>query len=173
MPQDKSDISFRVIDRRLFTEDGELRPEAQEQAKREKEAPKPDPAAVKPVEGAPASGTATAPPEAIAAPEKPVPARSPYFDLLIRSLANQAAMLLTGMQDPATGQTMVDIEGAREVIDMLDALRDKTHGNLAPEEDRMLAELLGSLKYSFLEVSKAAAAAAAQHAGGGKGGPRR
>jgi hypothetical protein len=169
--QDKSDGSFRVIDRRLFTEEGELRPEAQEQIQREKDAPKPAPAAS--ASATPAAGEAAAVPAVPAEPEKPVPARSPYFDLLVRSLANQAAMLLTGMQDPATGQTMVDIEGAREVIDMLDALREKTHGNLAPEEDRMLAELLGSLKYSYLEMSKAAAAAAAQHAAGGKTGARR
>jgi len=168
--QEKSDSSFRVVDRRLFTEEGELRPEAQEQIKREKEAP---PAAKTETPGVPATKPGAAEPAGTSAePEKPEPARSPYFDLLIRSLANQAAMLLTGMQDPATGQTMVDIEGAREVIDMLDALREKTRGNLAPEEDRMLAELMGSLKYSYLEMSKAAAAAAAQKQGG-KAGARR
>ena len=165
MAQDKSDISFRVIDRRLFTEEGELRPEAKEQAQREKDAPQP---------AAPAAAPAAKPAEQPAAPavEKSAPVRSPYFDLLVRSLANQAAMLLSGMEDPATGQTMVDIEGAREVIDMLDVLREKTRGNLAPEEDRMLAELLGSLKFSFLEMSKAAAAAA-QHGGPGKAASRR
>jgi len=163
---DKSDSSFRVIDRRLFTEQGELRPEAQEQVQREKEAPAAE--AAKPAaspSAAPAGKTAA---PAAPAEEKPVPARSPYFDLLVRSLANQAAMLLTGIQDPATGQTMVDIEGAREVIDMLDALREKTRGNLAPEEDKMLAEMLGSLKFSYLEMSKAAAAAAAEQ-GAGRG----
>ena len=166
MAQDKSDISFRVIDRRLFTEEGELRPEAKEQAQREKDAPQP---------AAPAAAPAAKPaeqPAAAPAVEKPAPVRSPYFDLLVRSLANQAAMLLSGMEDPATGQTMVDIEGAREVIDMLDVLREKTRGNLAPEEDRMLAELLGSLKFSFLEMSKATAAAA-QHGGPGKAASRR
>jgi len=166
---DKSDVSFRVIDRRLFTEAGDLRPEAKEQAQREKDAPAPPPAAT------PAATNAATPAEAPVAPaqpEKPAPVRSPYFDLLVRSLANQAAMLLSGMEDPATGQTMVDIEGAREVIDMLDVLREKTRGNLAPEEDRMLAELLGSLKYSFLEMSKATAPAA--HGGGpGKAATRR
>ena len=159
MAQDKSDTTFRVIDRRLFTEEGELRPEAQEQAQREKEAPQPSPAKpAQPVAGA--AGKAAEQPSA-ATLEKPTPARSPYFDLLVRSLANQAAMLLTGMPDPASGQTFVDIDGAREVIDMLDVLREKTRGNLAPEEDRLLADMLGQLKFSYLEVSKAAAAAAA------------
>jgi Domain of unknown function (DUF1844) len=168
--QDKSDTSFRVIDRRLFTEEGDLRPEAKEQAQREKDASQ-----AGTVAAAPASGTVAKPAEQTPAPppvEKPAPVRSPYFDLLVRSLANQAAMLLSGMEDPATGQTMVDIEGAREVIDMLDVLREKTRGNLAPEEDRMLAELLGSLKFSFLEMSKAAAAAVKQ-GGPGKAASRR
>jgi len=163
---DKSDSSFRVIDRRLFTEEGELRPEAQEQVQREKEAPAAEAAKHEASPSAAPAGKTAAP--AAPAEEKPVPARSPYFDLLVRSLANQAAMLLTGIQDPATGQTMVDIEGAREVIDMLDALREKTRGNLAPEEDKMLAEMLGSLKFSYLEMSKAAAAAAAEQ-GAGRG----
>jgi hypothetical protein len=168
--QDKSDSTFRVIDRRLFTEEGELRPEAQEQVQREKEAPQ---APAKPAVPAPGSAGKAAEPASPPAPERPAPTRSPYFDLLVRSLANQAAMLLTGMPDPASGQTFVDIEGAREVIDMLDVLREKTHGNLAPEEDRLLADMLGQLKYSYLEVSKAAAAAAAQPGGTGKAGARR
>jgi len=162
---DKTDTSFRVIDRRMFTEDGQLRPEALEQAQKEKEAPKAE-APKTPVDS-------TAPAAAPPAPEKPAVTRSPYFDLLVKSLANQAAMLLTGIQDPATGQTMVDIEGAREVIDMLDALRDKTSGNLAPEEDRMLADILGSLKFSYLEISKAAAAAVAEQGAGRKAVSRR
>lgn len=175
MAHDKNDTSFRVIDRRMFTESGELRPEAQEQAQKEKGAPAAETA--KAGTASPsvpsATGGKTADSPTPAAPERPVPARSPFFDLLVRSLANQAAMLLTGIQDPATGQTMVDIEGAREVIDMLDALREKTHGNLAPEEDKMLAEMLGSLKYSYLEMSKAAAAASVEQGAGRKAASRR
>ena len=172
MTHEKDDSSFRVIDRRLFTEEGELRPEAQEQAQKEKAAKHDEASNPAAVAGSTAAskfpGTAAPP-----APEQPAPSRSPYFDLLVRSLANQAAMLLTGIQDPATGQTVVDIEGAREVIDMLDALREKTHGNLAPDEDKLLGEMLGSLKFSYLEMSKAAASAAAQHAGPRKSASRR
>ena len=56
------------------------------------------------------------------------------------------------------------MEGAREMIDMLDALREKTLGNLAPEDDRLLLDVLGSLKLSFMEVSKAAAQAVKEKA---------
>jgi hypothetical protein len=45
------------------------------------------------------------------------------------------------------------------LIDMLDALRDATRGNLAAEDDRLLLDVLGSLKLSFMEMTKAAAKA--------------
>jgi hypothetical protein len=77
----------------------------------------------------------------------------------VRSLGQNAAMLLGGYADPRTGQPMLDLEGAREMIDMLDALREKTIGNLAPEEDTMLLDVLGNLKLAFMEMTKAAAAA--------------
>ncbi len=86
--------------------------------------------------------------------------RSPAFENLVRSLGQNAAMLLGGYADPRTGQPMLDLEGAREMIDMLDALREKTMGNLAPEEDTLVLDILGNLKLAFMEMTKAAAAAA-------------
>jgi len=46
------------------------------------------------------------------------------------------------------------------MIDMLDALREKTMGNLAPEEGTLVLDILGNLKLAFMEMTKAAAAAA-------------
>ena len=66
-------------------------------------------------------------------------------------------MLLGGYADPRTGQPVLDLEGAREMIDMLDVLREKTKGNLAPEEDTLLLDVLGNLKLAFMEMAKAAA----------------
>ncbi|MGB7562707.1 MAG: DUF1844 domain-containing protein [Candidatus Acidiferrales bacterium] len=88
------------------------------------------------------------------------------FQLLVDLLARNAAALLGGIPDPGTGQTYLDLEGAREMIDMLDTLREKTKGNLAPEETSLLAEVLGSLKLSFMEISKAAAKAMREGAKG-------
>jgi len=70
--------------------------------------------------------------------------------------------MMGGMADPQTGQAYVDLEGAREVIDMLDALREKTRGNLAKVDDDLLMEVVGSLKLTFMEISKAAAEATAK-----------
>ena len=66
-------------------------------------------------------------------------------------------MLLGGYADPRTGQPVLDLEGAREMIDMLDVLQDKTRGNLAPEEETLLLDVLGNLKLAYMEMVKAAA----------------
>ena len=71
-------------------------------------------------------------------------------------------MMLGGYADPRTGQPMLDLEGAREMIDMLDALREKTIGNLAAEEDTLILDIAGNLKLAFMEMTKAATAAAVQ-----------
>ena len=60
---------------------------------------------------------------------------------------------------PAPASPCWTLEGARELVDMLDALRETTRGNLAPDDERLLVEVLGSLKLSFMEMTKAAAKA--------------
>ncbi|HEX2710700.1 MAG TPA: DUF1844 domain-containing protein [Candidatus Acidoferrales bacterium] len=159
----KQEESFKVVDRRLFTAEGELRKEALEEERREQEVtarkPAEAPGAAKLPGGQPANrgGTVSTP-----AAEAPQPSHS--FQMLVDFLARNAAVLLGGYADPRTGQAILDLEGAREMIDMLDVLHEKTRGNLAPEDDRLLLDLLGSLKLSFLEVSKAAAQAVQEKA---------
>ncbi|MFZ0641234.1 MAG: DUF1844 domain-containing protein [Candidatus Acidiferrales bacterium] len=150
MAEPKHEESFRVVDRRLFTSEGELRPEAVEEQAREQAKPQPAP----PPRDAKADKAAAPTP---APQEVPPPKPDRNFQLLVDLLARNAAALLGGIPDPGTGQTYLDLEGAREMIDMLDTLRDKTRGNLAPDEDRMLSEVVGSLKLSYMEISKAAA----------------
>jgi len=152
LPEHKSEETFRVIDRRLFTEEGELRQEIAAEEKREavKEA-----SVAKPE--APAAPAAT--PET---PPAETPKRSAAFENLIRMIGSNAAMVLGAYTDPRTGQPMIDPDAARELIDMLDALHEKTKGNLAPEEDDVLLDLLGKLKLTYLEVNQALAAQATQ-----------
>ena len=150
MADHNSEDSFRVIDRRPFTSEGELRKEVLEEEAREavKEAARP----------------AASPESAKPAPQAPedAPKRSTAFENLIRMIGSNAAMVLGAYADPRSGQPMIDPEAARELIDMLDALRDKTKGNLALEEDQLLLDLLGKLKMTYLEVNQALAAQAAQ-----------
>ena len=167
MPESKQDESFKVVDRRLFTPEGEFRKEVAEQQDREREtAPAAGsvgaPGAVGAVGAGTLAGKPVTPnsiPAAIpaAVPPADAPKRSPVFENLIRSLGQNAAMLLGGYADPQTGRPVLDLEGAREMIDMLDVLREKTHGDLAPEEDTLLLDVLGNLKLAFMEMAKAAA----------------
>jgi hypothetical protein len=187
----ESEETFKVIDRRPFTAEGELRKEAIEEERRETEAaakrpsPKDGPkdaakdgakaqatadhassiaasAAATGVAGSgAAAGAALAPETATDDIAEEEPASSRHFQMLIDFLARNAAAMLGGMADPRTGQAFLDLEGAREMIDMLDVLREKTRGNLSHEDDTLLLEVIGSLKLSFMEISKAAAAAAA------------
>jgi hypothetical protein len=154
--------SFRVIDRRLFTPEGELRQEAVELEEREarREALREEKAA--PIAVAPS----TANKEEAVLVEAPVdtPPRSPAFENLVRMLGSNAAMVLGAYPDPRTGQPVVDPEAARELIDILDALREKTQGNLAPEEDSLLLDLLGKLKMTYVEITQAVASQATQQA---------
>jgi hypothetical protein len=168
----KQEETFKVIDRRLFNEDGQLRQDVLEQEKREEEAAKKSAAksqnssaASKPgaTETAQKSAEKTSPAAAAEAADTQTSSRG--FQMLVDFLTRNAAAMLGGMADPRTGQPFVDLEGAREVIDMLDALREKTRGNLAKADEDLLIEVLGSLKLTFMEVSKAAVEAMAKKAG--------
>jgi len=149
----KQEEAFRVIDRRPFTAEGDLRKEVVEEEEREAKRE----AAKHPV-APPEAPKAAVPP----APAAETPKRVPAFENLVRMLGSNAAMVLGAYADPRTGQPMIDPEAARELIDMLDALHEKTKGNLAPEEDTLLLDLLGKLKMTYLEVNQAVAAEAAK-----------
>lgn len=163
----KQEDSFRVIDRRPFTSEGELRQEVVEEEKREAAREAAIEAAVKKPTPAPVASKSDEVDEGEAALVPPVdaPKRIPAFENLVRMLGSNAAMVLGAYADPRTGQPMIDPDAARELIDMLDALREKTLGNLAPEEDALLLDLLGKLKMTYLEVNQAIAAQAQAQAG--------
>jgi len=155
LPEHKQEDSFRVIDRRPFTAEGELRKDVVEEQEREARRE----AAARPPAPPAAEALKTAPEEL---PVADTPERLPAFENLVRMLGSNAAMVLGAYADPRTGQPVIDPEAARELIDMLDALREKTQGNLAPEEDTLLLDLLGKLKMTYLEINQAVAAQATQ-----------
>jgi len=184
---------FVVTDRRKFTMDGELRPDADPSPARE-------PRDVTPVEAA-----FTTPPQA-AAPETPEDPELPpaltaeqtsqaklayemtadrldtairsanpgmdhppamSFDQLVQSVY-MTSMMQLGAATQEGQQPQVDILGARQSIDMLAVLAEKTKGNLTPEETRLLDSALFELRMAFLEITQALArSAAAKTPGGG------
>jgi len=151
----KQDEGFKVIDRRPFTAEGEIRKEVVEEQEREA---KREEVKEKAVAAAEKSAAPVETPKKIAA-----------FENLVRMIGSNAAMVLGAYADPRTGEPVIDPDAARELIDMLDALHVKTKGNLAPEEDSMILDLLGKLKMTYLEINKAMAAQMAQVQGAMKG----
>jgi hypothetical protein len=129
----ESEKPIKVVDRRLFTADGEVRAEAQE----ELAAPDPAPAAPAPEP----------------APAEAAPATIPAFLRLLDMLAQTAALYMEGLPDPATGRRQADLVGARQIVDSLLALREKTRGRLSFEESDALDGLLGELQLAFTRLA--------------------
>lgn len=134
MPEGEKTI--KVVDRRLFTADGEIR----EEFRAEMEAPDVELPSVP----APAS------PEP---PTEPLPETQPAFLRLLDMLGQTAALYMEGFPDPATGRRQIDLPGARQIIDSLVALREKTRGRLSFEENDALENLLGGLQIAFARLA--------------------
>jgi hypothetical protein len=81
------------------------------------------------------------------------------FDRLVQSLYMTAAVQM-GAGTAPNEQPRIDILGARQSIDMLSVLDDKTKGNLTEPEKRLLQNALFDLRMSFLEITNAIASSA-------------
>ena len=179
MADENKETEFKVIDRRPFTAEGELRKEVVAEQERE-DAREAKVQAAKEIRQAANNAAAVASgvpavekPGPVAVPEAATPKKSEAFENLVRMIGSNAAMVLGAYADPRTGQPVLDPDAARELIDMLDALQEKTRGNLAPEEDSMLLDLLGKLKVTYLEINKAMAEQMAQMAAQAKTGAKK
>ena len=74
------------------------------------------------------------------------------FEKFAASLYMSALMQL-GLAAPQGGKPQVDLMGARQTIDILGILQDKTKGNLTPAEENMLQNVLYELRMAYLEVT--------------------
>jgi len=84
------------------------------------------------------------------------------FDRLIQSVYMQAILQLGGGAEP--GQTpQIDLLGARQSIDMLSVLADKTKANLSTQEDQLLQSALFEARMGFLEMTQLLAHKALHH----------
>jgi len=127
--------TIKVVDRRLFTADGEIREEVKAELEKPDTAPAPAPAA----ESAPAA--------------EPAPATHQGFLRLLDMLGQTAALYMEGFPDPATGRRQVDLAGARQIIESLLALREKTRDRLSFQESDALENLVGELQLVFARLA--------------------
>ncbi len=77
------------------------------------------------------------------------------FVNFLSTLATNAAAALGAMPHPVTGQRSLDLETGKYWLDVLGMLRDKTNGNLHPQESRLLEGLLGDLRMQYVQLVRA------------------
>ena len=82
------------------------------------------------------------------------------FENLVQSMSMTAMMALGAGTQPGE-KPRIDLMGARQTIDLLGVLGEKTKGNLSADEQRLLESALFELRMMFLEITNAIARNAA------------
>jgi hypothetical protein len=77
------------------------------------------------------------------------------FVNFLMSIASNAAAALGMMEHPVTGERRVDPELGKHWIDILGMLKEKTRGNLAPQEQQIFEGLLADLRMQYVSLSSA------------------
>jgi hypothetical protein len=124
---EKEDQSFTVVDKRKRVEDES--PAEEEHSAPAGEGPHSDPADAK------------APPI--------------DFATFILSLSSSAIYHMGGFQDPHSGKTSMNLDLAKQSIDIIAMLEAKTKGNLEPDEQKLITHALYDLRMRYVELAKA------------------
>lgn len=77
------------------------------------------------------------------------------FINFLSTLATNAAAALGAVPHPATGKRTLDLETGKYWLDVLGMLKEKTSGNLHPQEFRLLDGLLGDLRMQYVQLVRA------------------
>jgi len=76
------------------------------------------------------------------------------FSAFVISLSTQALLHLGEIADPLSGKVEIDVPVAKQMIDILAMLKDKTRGNLNASEDRLMQDILFDLRMKYVEAVK-------------------
>jgi Domain of unknown function (DUF1844) len=178
---DKKQSEFTVTDRRRFTSEGETTTEPPREQPKETPAEPPKPAASQapPAEPSKQDDRTVPPPpsaaerqaqhDAFKESSKQLDAQihselggrgmkdlEVSFERFIASLYMSALMQL-GLMHEQGGPPAVDLLGARQTIDTIGMLADKTKGNLSLTEDNLMQNVLYELRMAYVEVTNAIA----------------
>ena len=166
MQKDKNpQKELKVTDKRIFTPEGDIREEFRSDIKPS------DPAVAKPAAPPPPAPEKSAPKplqeERRTHNEGPPPggdrrrtladkAQNPgtAFTDFVEPLIAQAYMSLGMLRNPYQPKPTVDAGAARQMIEILTMLKEKTAGNLTADEDDFLSTHLGELKLAFVQRTK-------------------
>ncbi|HEX3580393.1 MAG TPA: DUF1844 domain-containing protein [Thermoanaerobaculia bacterium] len=154
MPKDaREKPEIKVTDKRIFTAEGDIREEFRNDIQPAAEKP-PEP---KPAEDRRASPAGTPPPETgerrRTMADKATNPESPFTNF-IEPLIAQGYMSLGMLRNPYQPQAKIDVGAARQMIDILTLLKEKTAGNLTADEEDFLETHLGELRLAYVQRTK-------------------
>jgi hypothetical protein len=74
------------------------------------------------------------------------------FSTFVLSLNTAALVHLGEIPDPLTNKKQVNLTLAKQTIDTLEMLKEKTKGNLSLDEEKLLQSIIYELKLKFLKL---------------------
>ena len=130
MPEDEiQGNGFTIKDRRTFDTEGKVKKEEKEQGKKEEKA------------GEKKEKEFTPLPEV-------------NFSSFVLSLSSAILLHIGEIADPQTGEKKKDLALAKQTIDIITLLQEKTKGNLTDDEQELLEHLLYDLRMRFVKASQ-------------------
>ncbi len=127
---------FVIRDKRQFTAEGEAKPET-EVHKEEKKV-----------------GEVTAERKGETPTDKGMPLPEIDFSSFVLSLSSSALFHFGQIPDPITNKNERNLPMAKQTIDILGILQEKTKGNLSKDEEQLIDNLLHDLRLKYIEESK-------------------
>ncbi len=132
MEEKKKDSGFVVKDKRLFDESGKERPQEEARSSTAEEKPKVQ------------DSSPTEPKQESDYPQV-------TFTNFILSLSTSALFHFGDFPDPEVGKTEKNLPAAKQTIDILDMLNEKTKGNLNENENNLIQGALYELKMRYVK----------------------
>jgi hypothetical protein len=130
MPEDEiQGNGFTIKDRRTFDTEGKVKEETKEQGKKEEKAG-----------------------ERKEREFGPLPEVN--FSSFVLSLSSSILLHLGEIADPQSGERKKDLALAKQTIDIITLLKDKTKGNLTDDEQELLEHLLYDMRMRFVNASQ-------------------
>ncbi len=147
MEESEHKEEFKVSDKRRFTPEGQHRADEQPQASTAEER------IAEGGETSSAEGEKKGPEPQASGQEQPPPPPMD-FSTFILSMANTALFQLGLIRLSEEDQPDKDLQAARQTIDLLSLMEEKTRGNLTDSEKKLLSDTLFQLRMAFVEASK-------------------
>ena len=164
MPKDQPKTEIKVTDKRIFTAEGEIREEFRNQITPSDPATPPPAPPPEPEKPKAEEKTAERRKEDKGPPDDSHDRRRTIqdkatnpgtpFTNFIEPLIAQAYMSLGMLRNPYQPQSKIDAGAARQMIEILTLLQEKTANNLTPDEEDFLHTHLGELKLAYVQRTK-------------------